>query len=411
MDADLLITAPHVVTSAQVHSPGWVAVDHGMITAVGGPTLPSDEGAPAVSPFPRGQNDGHAGEARPARQRQVVELSGTVVPGFVDIHCHGGGGASMTEVQHDPDVVRRAVATHLEHGVTTVMASLVSADATTLLAQTRALADLAEAGVIAGVHLEGPWISALHRGAHALSALRMPTEEEIDSLLEGARGHLRMVTLAPELEGALDAVSRLVGAGVVAALGHTNADTAAMQAGFDAGASVATHVFNAMRPVHHREPGPVVTSLVDERVTVELILDGHHVAWPACDLVRRGAGERLVLVSDAMAAAGAQDGDYRLGDQLVQVRRGVARLADVGSLAGSTLTLDVAFAQLVTGLGASLSQAVTAACTRPAQALGLAGPGGVGDLAPGLRADLVVLDHQLAVTGVLRGGEWVRRPA
>ena len=217
-----------------------------------------------------------------------------------------------------------------------------------------------------------------------------------------------MVTLAPERTGALDAVRAVVGAGAVAAVGHTEATYEQTRAAIDAGATVATHLFNAMRPIHHREPGPVIALLEDPRVTVEVIADGVHVDAALYRHVTRSAGDdRVSLVTDAMAAAGMADGAYRIGPLAVEVAGAVARLAGTDTIAGSTATMDQLFRFAVTGSGlprdAALLAAVRQSSINPARALGLPSP----ELTAGSRADLVVLDGDLMVSDVLVGGAWV----
>jgi N-acetylglucosamine-6-phosphate deacetylase len=220
-----------------------------------------------------------------------------------------------------------------------------------------------------------------------------------------------MITLAPERTGGLAAIRRIVDAGAVAAVGHTNATYTQARAAVDAGATVATHLFNAMRPVHHREPGPVLALIEDPRVTVELITDGVHL-HPALyrDVTANVGPDRVSLVTDAMAAAGMADGAYRLGALDVDVLGGVARVAGTDTIAGSTATMDQVFRFAVTHSGRRWDEAVTAAVRQssvnPARALGLPDP----TLAPGAVADLVVLDDGLAVTGVLNRGAWAVRP-
>ncbi|HET9141206.1 N-acetylglucosamine-6-phosphate deacetylase, partial [Actinophytocola sp.] len=245
-----LIAGGRVVTPGGVLDPGWVLVEGGAISAVG-------TGAPPPA-------------------EEVVDATGAwVVPGFVDIHCHGGGGESFAGAE--PDRVRRAVAAHRRHGTTTLLASLVSRPVPELARQVAELAELVEDGLLTGIHLEGPFLSTARCGAHDPAILRPPDEDAVNTLLAAGRGAVRMVTIAPELDGALPAVKQLVGAGVLAAIGHTDATEAQVLPAVDAGASVATHLFNGMRPLHHREPGPIGTLLDDERVTVELICDLVHV--------------------------------------------------------------------------------------------------------------------------------------
>lgn len=337
----------------------------------------------------------------------------TLAPGLVDVHCHGGGGADFAEAADDPAVVQRVLTVHRGAGTTSSMASLVSAPVPALRAQVQALLPALARGELLGVHLEGPWLAAAHRGAHAERHLGTPAEgiEEILTLLErvhrAAPGALRMVTLAPELPGSLEAVRRLSDRGVVVAVGHTGADHATVRAALAAGATLATHLFNAMAPVHHREPGPVVALLEDQRVGVELIADGVHLHPSVLAHALRAAGDRVVLVTDAMAAAGQPDGRYRLGELEVEVVGGVARVAGSSTIAGSTLTLGRAVRHALDAAGADPQSVLRAATSAPAERTGAVG---VGVLVAGGRADLVLLDEQWEVRGVMRQGEWIRPP-
>lgn len=375
-----VLSAGTVVTGDAVLRPGWVAVDGSTVRATG-------DGPP-----PDGAVD--------------LGTDAVVVPGFVDMHVHGGGGGSFPGA--DPDQVATAIAFHRRHGTTTTVASLVTASPEGLLADVRALAKYVADGALAGIHLEGPWLSERRCGAHDAGLLRDPDPAELDAVLRAGDGAIRMVTLAPERRGALDAVRAVAGAGAVAAVGHTDATYDVVRAAIDAGATAGTHLFNAMRPVHHREPGPVVALVEDPRVTVEVILDGHHVHPALYAAVSRTAAGRVALVTDAMAAAGMPDGDYRLGGLEVTVAGGRAVVAGTSTIAGSTTTMDVGFRTAVTVGGgpaddAALLRAVDQTSTTPARALGL--PGGA--LHTGAPADLVVLDADLAVTRVLRAGQWI----
>lgn len=378
-----LITGGRVATPGGVLDPGWLLVENGLISAAG---------------------DGPAPEAA-----ESVDASGNwVVPGFVDIHCHGGGGAAFTSA--DVTHVRQVVDAHTAHGTTTMLASLVTRPVAELVEQVTALSDLADDGLIAGIHLEGPFLSAARCGAHDPALLRPPDPVSVDALLSAGRGTIRMVTIAPELEGAVPAVKRLVDVGVIAAIGHTNALADEVVPAVDAGATVATHLFNGMRPLHHREPGPIGALLDDERVTVELICDLVHVHPTIVRLAARHTGPaRTVLITDAIAAAAAGDGTYEIGGLEVDVTDGVPTLAGGGSLAGSTLTMDAAFRNLVTGCGLGILDAVAAASTRPAELLGLGAV--TGRLAPGYAADVVLLDDALRPVSVMRRGKWVPSPA
>ncbi|MEW1908652.1 N-acetylglucosamine-6-phosphate deacetylase [Kitasatospora sp. NPDC085895] len=335
-----------------------------------------------------------------------VDLTGyTVVPGFVDLHVHGGGGASYAAGDAEQALV--AARTHLAHGTTTTVASTVTGEIDEVCRQAAVLSELVEDGVLAGVHFEGPFISPGRCGAHDPALLRDPDPAVVRKVVDAARGTARMVTLAPELPGGLESVRMLADLGVIAAVGHTDSDYAKTLEAIEAGATVATHLFNAMPAIGHRAPGPIVALLEDERVTVELINDGVHLHPSVLDLAYSTAGSgRVALITDAMGAAGMGDGLYPLGPLEVRVENGVARLVEGGSIAGSTLTLDVAFRRSVTVNGLSLGQAVESLSTVPARLLGLADS--VGSLETGKHADLVVLDSlTYDLVAVMRRGEWI----
>jgi N-acetylglucosamine-6-phosphate deacetylase len=372
-----VISGGKIVTPDGVLAAGWLQTDGRTITRLGTgqPPLPPDR-----------------------------ELDGAwVVPGFVDIHVHGGGRASY--VPGDQDQAVTAAALHRRHGTTTTMASLVTATPATLSAAVSELAELVEDGVLAGIHLEGPFLSVKRRGAHDPALLIDPEPDVVRELLDAGRGSIKMVTLAAEREHAADAVAMLAAEGVIAAVGHTDASYDETKAAIGAGVTVATHLFNAMRPVHHREPGPIPALLADERVTVELICDGVHLHPAIVRMAIAAAGvERVVLVTDAMDAAGVGDGDYVLGELAVRVVDGVARLVDGGAIAGSTLTMDRAF-RFVVRAGVPVQDAVRMVSATPARLLGMSEQ--VGELRSGLDADLVVLDETFARQAVMAKGHWV----
>ncbi|MEV5428371.1 N-acetylglucosamine-6-phosphate deacetylase [Streptomyces sp. NPDC052701] len=339
---------------------------------------------------------------------EVVDLRGHwLVPGFVDLHNHGGGGASFTSGTAED--VLKGIHTHRLHGTTTLVASTVTGDMDFLAQQAGLLSELAEQGEIAGIHFEGPFISPCRKGAHSEELLRAPDPAEVRKLIDAARGHAKMVTLATELPGGIDSVRLLAEHGVIAAIGHTDATYEQTAEAVEAGATVATHLFNAMPPLGHRSPGPIAALLEDERVTVELINDGTHLHPAALRLAFHHAGaHRVAFITDAMDAAGFGDGRYMLGPLEVEVADGVARLVEGGSIAGSTLTLDRAFKRAVTVDGLPVEDAVAALSATPARLLGLSDR--IGSLEPGKDADLVVLDENFDLKGVMRRGAWVVDP-
>ncbi|QIP88625.1 N-acetylglucosamine-6-phosphate deacetylase [Streptomyces sp. Tu 2975] len=343
-----------------------------------------------------------------AAEADVHDLSGHwVVPGFVDIHNHGGGGASFTSGTAED--VLHGVMTHRRHGTTTLVASTVTGDMDFLAHRAGFLSELVEQGDLAGIHFEGPFISPCRKGAHSEELLRDPDPAEVRKLIDAARGTAKMVTLATELPGGIDSVRLLAEHGVIAAIGHTDATYEQTREAIDAGATVATHLFNAMPALGHRAPGPIAALLEDERITVELINDGTHLHPAALELAFRSAGAaRVAFITDAMDAAGFGDGRYQLGPLEVEVKDGVARLVEGHSIAGSTLTLDTAFKRAVTVDRIPVEDVVTAISANPAKLLGAYDR--VGSLDPGKDADLVVLDADFALKGVMRRGEWVVRP-
>ncbi|WP_370420701.1 N-acetylglucosamine-6-phosphate deacetylase [Streptomyces sp. QH1-20] len=346
-----------------------------------------------------------------AREEPSVDLTGhCIIPGFVDVHVHGGGGASFSAGSAEEALT--AIATHRAHGTTTMLASTVTGDLDDLARQAAVLAELTEQGDLAGIHFEGPFISPHRCGAHQPGLLRDPDPADVRKLVDAAHGAARMMTLAPELPGGLDSVRMLADSGVIAAVGHTDSTYGATLEAIDAGATVATHLFNAMPGLLHREPGPIAALLEDERVTVELINDGTHLHPAVLELAFARAGaDRVAFITDAMGAAGMTDGMFPLGPMRVEVKDGVARIADgptAGSIAGSTLTLDTAFKRAVTVDGLPVEDVVRALSVNPARLLGLADR--VGSLEPGKDADLVVLNASYDLVGVMRKGEWLIDP-
>jgi len=368
-----IIFADRVITGYHELHDAWVCVDNGYIVDAGIGNPPSG---------------------------QIEQVDGWLIPGFVDIHVHGGGGGSFSRAEVDA-----ATGYHRAHGTTTMLASLVSESMDDLKAQIRNLLPHVEQGSIAGIHLEGPFLAERRCGAHDPHVLCAPRGELIEEILATGTGSIRMVTIAPELEGAQSAIAIFASHGVISALGHSDADAATAHFGVNAGATVVTHLFNGMHPLHHRETGLADVGLLDSRLICELILDGHHLSDEITEIALRLLGDRWIAVTDAVAAAGLADGRYAVGGLEVEAVEGVVRLVEGGALAGSTLTMDRAFDAILSKFHRSPLDAVQATATRPAA---LIGRHDIGVLRPGARADLVVW-RDGAVARVMRNGEWIDR--
>jgi N-acetylglucosamine-6-phosphate deacetylase len=394
----LVLAGGRVVTPDGVLCPGWIKLAGTIIEAIG----------PGEAPRQPGQ--------------AVTDLRGQwVLPGFVDMHVHGGGGLSFTEGPAQD--ARGAAEFHLRHGSTSLVASLVTAPLAELERRAAMLAGLAAAGVIAGLHLEGPFLAPARCGAQDPRYLLTPSVAVFERLRTAAAGYLKVITIAPELPGAAEVITAAARAGVTVAVGHTDATADVTSAAVDAGATHATHLFNGMRPLHHREPGAAGALLCRDEVSCEVIADGVHLHDTTLRLAARAAGPgRLVLITDAMAAAGMPDGNYQLGSMRVGVTGGVARLApvndepgqaelgdepgqaEVGAIAGSTATMDAVLRRAV-GAGLLVPDAVAAASATPARVLGIGDR--VGALRPGLAADVVILDEAFRLRAVMRHGQWL----
>jgi N-acetylglucosamine-6-phosphate deacetylase len=369
-----------------------------------------------VGPAGAAQGDGWGG----APEAQQVPL--TLLPGLVDLHNHGGGGAGFPDVS-TPAQGRIAIGEHLAHGTTTLVASLVTASPDTLRARVGVLTALADAGELAGIHLEGPFLAAALCGAQDPDLMQAPEPALVRELAAIAGGHLVTMTVAPELDGITGdggVIDALVEAGALPSFGHTDASMTQMRAAVgDACARLAgnparrsarpsaTHLFNRMRPFSHRDPGPIPELLAAASrgdIVLELIGDGTHVAPELVASIFELVGAKNVaLVTDAMAAAGMGDGAYRLGSLDVTVTDGVARLTSDGAIAGGTAHLLDVVRTTVAG-GVPLADAVLAASTTPATVLG---DDRIGALQVGRRADVVIADTDLRVIKVLRAGRVV----
>lgn len=351
----------------------------------------------------------------PASRESVIDADGRILtPGYVDIHAHGAWEKSFDDGPEGIDVAR---AGHAVHGTTRQVLSLITNPMDVICRNIRTVREKMASGRpdILGCHLEGPFLALKRKGAHDPNCLKDPTPDLVDEMLEasgvsgaaatragrhagvGRLGCIRQITIAPEYEHGLDAIRRFRAAGVVPAVGHCDADYATAKAGFDAGAGIMTHMFNAMNGLHHREPGPIPAAVEDPRVTIELINDGFHVQDPMVRLSFGFAPHRIAFVTDSMAATGCPDGAYKLGELDVNVVDGHARLVSNGAIAGSTLTLEVAVQRAVLELGFDPADAVEAATLTPARAFGFERPNPVtgaplGFVAPGFAADFNLLD-------------------
>jgi N-acetylglucosamine-6-phosphate deacetylase len=369
------LTGARLVTPAGVLDDGWLRLADGLIDEIGGGPAPAD----AVS-LP----------------------GGWLVPGFIDVHVHGGGGHDFTASVEE---MAAGIDFHRRHGTTRTLVSLMAGSLDAMSEQLSWLVTLAsEDDRITGAHLEGPFLAEARCGAQNTAHLQLPDRQLQAKLLEAGQGLVRTMTIAPELPGAIGLITDLADAGVVAAIGHTDASYDEAMAGFAAGATLVTHLYNAMPPIRHRAPGAAIAAM-ESNAYLELVNDGVHV-HPA--MVRHAAAygtDRLVLITDAMSATGVGDGSYLLGGLPVTVVDGQARGTETGSLAGSTLTMDSAFRRAVHEVGLPIEAAVAAASTNPARLLGIADR--CGSLAAGLAADLVYLDEDLAVRRVMIGGRWL----
>lgn len=378
-----VIHSVHLATANALIDDAWVRFDGERVTASGS-----------------GDTWRTSGEVETVIDGTAAAGPGAILsPGFIDIHGHGGAGASYDD---GADAIRRARTLHRAHGTTRAVISLVTASLDDLERRVASVADLTQTDAdILGSHLEGPFLDPGHKGAHDATLLVHAEPQALERLLAAGRGSIRQITLAPELPGGLEAVRQVVAAGAVAALGHTDADLETSRTAFEAGATILTHAFNAMPGLHHRAPGPVAAAAADPRVVLEIIADGVHLHPETIRLAFTLAPGRVALITDAMAAAGGGDGRYELGTLQVDVVDGVARLTDGGAIAGSTLTQDAALRTTVDA-GVDLLDALTALTRTPARAIGRGHD--LGSLEVGFLADAVLLSADLEIHGVWTAG-------
>lgn len=379
----LWIRNANVYLPDRVLAGGSVYVSGGRIARICGP----EEGAP-----------------EPGEADDVWDAGGSaLVPGFVDVHVHGGGGADVMDAADDEEAIGRIARFHASHGTTSWLATTMTAPRHELARAVEGVAramergDAADGAEVLGLHLEGPFLNPRRCGAQHPASIRPFDWEEMKDLLERSRGAVRLVTLAPECGDALRWIGALRERGVTVSIGHSEADAETVRRAIEAGASHVTHLFNAMPPLHHREPGIIGTALLRNELTVELICDGFHVHPDVVKLVfavkRR---DRIALVTDAIAAVGMPDGEgYQLGGLPVTVKEGKAVLQGGGNLAGSCLTMDRALKQAVAFTGLTLSEVLPALTINPARQIGA--DGRKGSIEVGKDADLVALGPDLTV--------------
>jgi N-acetylglucosamine-6-phosphate deacetylase len=380
-----IVSAPRVIAGSQQLAPGAVVIEDGRIAGVL--------------------------DRRPARGRGHRWLDrGVLAPGLIDLQLNGAFGVDLVDA--DQAGWERVLCGLPSTGVTAALATFISAPVGDLAAAMAraataraAAADGSGGSRLLGVHLEGPFLSPRRRGAHDAAHLVDPTAERVDQLMEAGAEILSLVTLAPEREGAIEATKRLAGAGVLVSVGHSDALAEQVAAAAEAGARMVTHVFNAQRGLHHREPGVAGQALADTRLACGLIADLHHVHPAICRVVMEAARGRVALVTDAVSALGMPPGHYELGSEVVELHEGSPPLRADGTLAGSMLRLDEAIGNVV-GLGIDPVRAVRAATTVPADLLGLAD---LGRVEAGARADLVWLSESWRALATWVGGVEVWR--
>ena len=346
----------------------------------------------------------------PAGTRTLDFPGAVLAPGYVDLHVHGGAGCDVMGADRDQ---LAEFERHLaRHGTTGYLPTTVTAPVEDTCAALDRLADAIEEAERAprsevraqavGIYLEGPFLSYEKRGVHPAEHLQAPSVALFERFWQAARGHIKLITIAPELPGACELIREASGRGVCVALGHSNADYASARAGIGAGARHATHTFNAMRAIDHRDPGIAGAVLTESAVSAEIIADGVHVAPAMVDLFLKAKGaDSAVLVTDAISATGMGDGRYRLGTFEVEVRGDICRSAE-GKLAGSVLTLDRAVRNMMDFARCELQEAVRLATVGPARVAGIDQRKGV--LAPGADADIVALSPKGEVVRTIVGG-------
>lgn len=331
-----------------------------------------------------------------------------LAPGFIDIHNHGNSGYDTMDATNE--ALTRIAAYHLKNGVTSFLATTISSPKTAL---NQALLNLKEyhqiqrqnkaTATLEGIYFEGPYFNVEKKGAQPKSAIIKPKIEEMKGFIKTANHLIKVVAFAPEIEGALDLATFLKKENIIAAMAHTNATYKESLKGFEAGVSLATHLYNGMRGFTHREPGALGAILTDANIYAEMIVDGVHLHDAAITLALKAKGtDKLILISDAMRAAGLKDGIYDLGGQKVETKNTEARLVETGSIAGSTLNLNQAAKNMLKTQDVSIVDIVNMASTNPAKLLNLKH---IGTIEPGKRADLILFDQDFNLKNIIKFGQ------
>lgn len=387
------IVNARIVTPNGVIENGTIEVDEGMIVEIGG-----DSDSDSDKEFLNGGMS-------PQLCRTVDAQGQWIIPGFIDVHVHGGAGHDFMDAGTEGlDAITRF---HAAHGTTSLLATTLTASRECLTDAITRISEYMAGGMpyaqIAGIHLEGPFLSEKWKGAQNPAYMIPPQPEWLDDWVSRFPGVIKIQTLAPETDGALAYIEKLNDNGIVPSCGHTDATYDQIVAAADRGLRHAAHTFSAMRPLHHREPGTVGAVLTDDRIMAEVIADGHHVHPASIQLIARAKGtDNVILVTDAITAAGMPDGEYVIGGLTVRMACGVARLKEGGSLAGSTLTMIRAVQYLVREVGVSLEAASRMASANPARQIGIDGV--TGYIEVGKRADLLLLNDDLELLSIWING-------
>ena len=341
---------------------------------------------------------------------EVIEAKDKfITPGYIDIHVHGGGGSDVMD--GDYEAINQIAITHSHFGTTSFLPTTMTMNKDKIIRSLRSICEAVKKGTagaeILGIHMEGPYINSEKKGAQREEDIKKVSIEEFSEFNQASGNLIRLVTIAPEMPGAIDFIKYLDKQKIIVSVGHSNATYAQVQAGIQAGLSHVTHTFNAMRGLHHREPGVVGAALTSPELTVEVIADGIHIHPIVLKILTKiKEGEKIVLMTDAMRAAGLKEGTYDLGGQEVIVAKGQARLKD-GTLAGSVLTMDKAVKNMVNKVGIPLSKAIQMASFNPAKSIGVDDK--KGSLEPGKDADIVILNKNLEAELTMVAGKIVYR--